>query len=386
MLISCPECAHSVSDKAFSCPKCGYPINPMPTAEKRNTGEIEAHTRRKRKFRRLPNGFGSIKHLSGKRRNPYAVYPPTKEWRENSPVTRKAIGYFETYNKAYEALVEYNKNPYDLDNMDITFSKVYDGFVEYKKGLVGDSSIASYRTAYKHFKDLHSRPFRNLKAQDLQAVLDATPYGYATTDNCKKLLTGMYKYAMQNDIVTTNYAQYIVIKKENDIENGVPFTEEDLKKIWALRNDPDGKIVNIMIYTGLRIGELQGYKYKDGFIQGGIKSAAGRNRIIPVIDDIKPLVETFDNFHFVRRTFRNDNHIYRVFEEAGCLYAPTGEKHTSHDCRHTFSWLADKYRMDDMCKHIIMGHSLGSDVEKSTYGHRTKEELKKEMQKIRVVK
>ena len=27
----------------------------------------------------------------------------------------KIIGYFPTYNDAYSALVEYNKNPYDID-------------------------------------------------------------------------------------------------------------------------------------------------------------------------------------------------------------------------------------------------------------------------------
>lgn len=26
-LLKCPECAHDVSDKAVSCPNCGYPMN-----------------------------------------------------------------------------------------------------------------------------------------------------------------------------------------------------------------------------------------------------------------------------------------------------------------------------------------------------------------------
>lgn len=378
MLISCPECQHDVSDKAVSCPNCGYPIQSNGVPAKRNTS-------RPKRFRRLPNGFGSIKHLSGNRRKPYAAYPATKEWTGTSPKSQKAIGYFETYNDAFQALTEYNKNPYDLDNAEISFEGVYNGFFDWKKGNVGKSSQASYRTAYRYFDAIKNSPFRKLKTQDLQSVVDGIPYGYATSDNCKKLLVGMYKYAIQNDIVSTNYATYIVIKKENDIEHGVPFTEDDLKRLWKLKDDPDGMIVNIMIYTGLRIGELQGYKYRDGMIQGGIKSEAGRNRIIPVIEDIKPLVESFDNFHFQRRTFRNDNHIYRIFEEANCLYAPTGEKHTSHDCRHTFSWLADKYGMDEVSKHLIMGHSLGSDVERNTYGHRTTEQLVEEMNKIKII-
>ena len=34
---------------------------------------------RKKKYPKLPNGYGSIKKLSGKRRNPYGVYPPSTE-------------------------------------------------------------------------------------------------------------------------------------------------------------------------------------------------------------------------------------------------------------------------------------------------------------------
>lgn len=383
MLIPCPECQQNISDKAVACPHCGFPINPNNSAP----AIIQANTRQpRRKFRRLPNGFGSIKQLSGKRRKPFAAFPPTKEWSGTSPKSRKAIGYYETYNEAYKALTEYNQNPYDTDIPDVTFAKVYEGFFASKQTLVGKASLESYRTALRYFTELNDVAFRTIKLKDLQRIMDNIPYGYATSDNCKKLLVKMYKYAISHDICTTNYAEHIVIKKENDIQHGVPFTEDELKRLWTMRNDPDGKIINIMIYTGLRIGELQGYKYKDGIIRGGIKSKAGRNRIVPVIDEIRPLVESFDNFEFVRRTFRNDNHISRVFKEADCLFAKNGEKHTSHDCRHTFSWIADKYGMDEISKHLIMGHSLGSDVERNTYGHRTLDELITEMNKIKVIK
>ena len=36
-----------------------------------------------RKHPTLPNGFGAIKKLSGKRRNPYSVHPPARERNEN---------------------------------------------------------------------------------------------------------------------------------------------------------------------------------------------------------------------------------------------------------------------------------------------------------------
>ena len=58
------------------------------------------------------------------------------------------------------------------------------------------------------------------------------------------------------------------------------------------------------------------------------------------------------------------------------------KNHTPHDCRHTFSWLCDKYHVDLTSKHMLMGHSLGKDVEAKVYSHRTIEELREEINKI----
>ena len=58
-LIKCPECELQVSDKALSCPHCGYPMKSSADAPK---GRGKA----KPKHRRLPNGFGSITELKNR--------------------------------------------------------------------------------------------------------------------------------------------------------------------------------------------------------------------------------------------------------------------------------------------------------------------------------
>ena len=61
--MKCPECELQVSDKALSCPHCGYPIQDTPT---------KTSKKKKTKRRRLPNGFGSITKLdSNKYRKPF---------------------------------------------------------------------------------------------------------------------------------------------------------------------------------------------------------------------------------------------------------------------------------------------------------------------------
>ena len=51
MLIQCPECDLQVSDKANTCPHCGYPLKPDAKPKS---------SRKPNKRRRLPNGFGQI--------------------------------------------------------------------------------------------------------------------------------------------------------------------------------------------------------------------------------------------------------------------------------------------------------------------------------------
>lgn len=67
MLITCPECNHQVSDKAISCPNCGYPMLKPPNSRK-------AVKKQYNKRQRLPNGFGRITEIKSKRlRKPFRV-------------------------------------------------------------------------------------------------------------------------------------------------------------------------------------------------------------------------------------------------------------------------------------------------------------------------
>lgn len=52
MLLKCPECELQVSDKAKTCPHCGYPLKKEPKYNPRPAGH-----------RKLPNGFGQISEI-----------------------------------------------------------------------------------------------------------------------------------------------------------------------------------------------------------------------------------------------------------------------------------------------------------------------------------
>ena len=110
MLIKCPECDLQVSDKATFCPHCGYPLQPDIKQRKPRS--------KNNKRRRLPNGFGQISEIKNRNlRNPFRAMVTVGKTSTGRPICKplKPESYFPTYNDAYTALVEYNKNPYDLE-------------------------------------------------------------------------------------------------------------------------------------------------------------------------------------------------------------------------------------------------------------------------------
>ena len=112
-LITCPECAGTVSDKAFICPHCGYPIQ---------SATLPPKAPRKVRKRR-PNGSGTIVKLSGRRKNPYQVRVNTRLDDRGYP-TYDVLDNFPDLVSANIALAEYNRDPFDPANRKKTFSEI----------------------------------------------------------------------------------------------------------------------------------------------------------------------------------------------------------------------------------------------------------------------
>lgn len=379
MLMTCPECGLNVSDKAIACPHCGYPINLSRPAA------VQAKPRQKKKYKKLPNGYGSIKKLSGNRRRPYAAFPPCPGFKDNgSPISVRAIGYFETWHLAYQALQEYLRDPHDPSAPALTFSEMYELFYKdkFEKSVKEFSEAAkkSYRVAFANCKALQDKPFKDLRKKDLQGVLDNCTLKHASLELIQNLFRQMYKFAMQNDLVDKDYSQYVTINVPDDDEKGEPFSEEQLRALWEHADQKTVQIILIMIYSGFRISAFETIEInlQEQYFKGGVKTKAGKGRIVPIHPAISSFVQSLPK-NFKSNSFRKQ--FGRCLRELS-ISSVNGKKHSPHDCRHTFSWLCDKYHVDDLSKHLLMGHSLGNDVEKSVYGHRTLEELRTEICKI----
>ena len=388
-LIECPECKKEISMYASACPNCGLPKeffskvdNSIAVIEKPKN-----EPKKKRARHKLPNGYGYIKHLSGNRLHPYVAYPPTNEYTiKGNPKYKNALGYFKTYNEAYKTLIEYNENGKRVKR-NIIFSEAYTLFIEeYEKTKNAQSTVASYKSAYKNLKPLHQMIMRDIVANDMQKIIDESDLGYSSKNNMVVLLHHVFNYCNKNDYIDKDYSKFIEIRQENDNESGIPFTEDDLKLMWKHKDEYEIRIMLILCYTGLRISELKITKInkETKIMKGGLKTDSGKKRIVPIIDAILPLFDVVDEFRkSTPSAFRK--RLYPVLEKHGIYYVKD-TTHTPHDCRHTFNWLCDKYKVDEIVKYMVIGHSLGNDVDKKIYTHRTEEEIINEISKIKVIK
>lgn len=320
---------------------------------------------RKKKNFRMPNGFGSVYKLKGNRRKPWtAVYK------------KHYIGYYETEQDARHALEMYKEVPYDLENKNITISRLYEILLERKKDK-SKSTLSAYLTAYNHLAEIQRTPLRNLRTHDFQKILDNSGLKRDGKNQIRNLLNQLYKIAMELDILTKNYAQGLDCGKSEKSTLHKPFTELEIRKLWELsKTDTFAEIPLILCYTGLRPQELCEIQITDvnlekRYLTGGIKTEAGKNRIIPLHSSILPIfsrrMET--NNKYIIETPKGKKYNYKHLLPHWREFMKKAElNHQPHDGRHTFITFAKRKKMDALILKRIVGHAA-TDITEKTYTH-----------------
>lgn len=383
--------------------------------------------KKRKTYPKLPNGFGSIRYLGKNRRNCYAVHPPATLDATGKAVRPPAICYVDDWLKGFTVLTAYKAGTYkpgmennlpvspttDTDTLvsriladygmikgvedkhpeikKLTFTEVYERFMAWKFAEGTNYSKATksnYSAAYSYCTTLYDKSFEDLKATNLQEFIDNQKgLKKGSLKAILVLFNQMYKYAIYAEIVSENKSKFVKINKEDDTEHGTAFSERELKILWKNSADTDVQLILIMCYSGWRIGELENLEVNldKRFFQGGSKTKAGKDRIVPIhpciYNFVKSRINTDGTLLNMNKVTYRMFRFYPILEKLGIVGSP---KHTPHDCRHTFSALCEKYGVRENDRKRMLGHSFGNDVTNAVYGHRTLEELRSEIKKIKV--
>lgn len=334
----------------------------------------------------------------------------------------KDLGSYKTKGEASRALAEYLKNPFDLNNKDITFSQLYQQW--YKDFMTEDHISHKYRikAAYKYCSSLYNKKIRDITVLDMKNCIYkgttistrgknkgkdqvASP---STKESIKYLFNHLFGYATEARLVERNYAKdfsldkKVIKQKEKEHKEKIPFSDEELAKLWkSIEFIPFADMIVYACYSGWRPSELIKLKVEDvdlesGFIKGGIKTTAGKNRLVPIHPLVKPIIEKYYNEAISIKSIYLFNDISKK-KGIGLSYDQYLSRFnkvmkqlnfraeiTPHYTRHTFITNAKSrnVNMNEYILKLIVGHEIG-DLTEHVYTHRELEDLKEEMDKIK---
>lgn len=331
------------------------------------------------------NGTGGVTKLSGRRTRPYLARVCTGNKLSadgtSAYCTYYNVGYYKTRAEAVKALEEFNGLNAKIEVIDYTLEDVYNYFLAHDSKLLSESSRHNNKTAYKHLKSLYKVKYRSISVAMVDEIMQDMTCNPQI--QIKRLFGLLDKTARKLDMPIKTISELITSKAYEKKFDKQPLSEDQIADLWTKVDNDYAKIILILVYTGWRITELksltkESVNLEDKTMQGGIKTKAGKNRIVPIHERILPLVK-----YFYEKS--EDTIIPKALSMERALIdnftALTGRKLTPHECRHTMETRLSNVGVDLVIRNKIMGHSnknIGDDV----YNHKTLEQLREAINKL----
>lgn len=279
------RCKRSIPPDAIFCPYCG---------------RKQVREQKPKKHRTREKGTGSVYKLSGNRKRPYYAV-----------LNGKSAGRMYATRQEAEAALESMLACTRPEVFAYTLEDCFNAWSSVAFRDMSTSSQRGYLTSWSYVPErLRQKLARDVRSDDFQEIVDALQgrgLSESTAKHLKFLYSQLCQWLMQRDVLNKNYAAFVTVQKtaKRPIET---FTVEEIAKINALaaagadadRWTQTAKLTMIFLFTGMRITELFTLPLANvhldsavPYIQGGIKTEAGRNRIIPLHQRILPYVQYF---------------------------------------------------------------------------------------------
>ena len=285
-------------------------------------------------------------------------------------------------------MAQYNKSPWDIEQDKITLQELFELWLDKRAVKLGASNRSSLKSAYKHCAALEKLKYNQIKSYQMQDTIDSCGCGYSTQGAIKNLWGHLDRFAMELDVITKCCSDLLTSAPIPETTKQI-FTDEEVARLWENQALPWVDSVLFFLYTGFRISEMLDLKTANidlaaQTMTGGTKTAAGKNRLIPIHSKIQSIVQTHFEASKAGYLFEyKGKHItqsqYREFW-AGIMDALKME-HTPHECRHTFRSRLDSAGANKVCIDRLMGHKSKGTGER-VYTHKNIEELRLNIEMI----
>ncbi len=329
------------------------------------------------------NGYGSIRTASDGRKKCFRVLITVgykiDDYGKKKQI-QKVLASFRTHDEAEKALLEYNIARYKFETKDITFAEVYEEVTESIFADASPSTINGYNSAFKSCESIHNMKMLDIKHKHLQKIINSCEKGYHSLRKIVIVFNAVFNYADKNDMIMKNYAKFVDIPKSKiKHKEKERITDDTIKQISELtKNNEYAQLISILIYSGVRIGELLSLKKCDINIADKyftiVKSKNNSGlRKVPIADKILPFIEYWynkSNSDYLFTNPKGSKITYNYFRD-NCwdpIFNNLSGNFTPHATRHTTISLLAMAKVDERIIRRIVGHSRVGVTDK-TYTH-----------------
>ncbi len=307
-----------------------------------------------------------------------------------------------------------------LDNIDfecgtkIKFSKLFEEFIEYKRKIIRKTSINNYGFAYKFTKSIRDKNIYDIKKSDILKVWNCfndSDLKAETKNDYFRMIKTVFNFAMKiydlknnpcngferfkslkleqnNEIKTITYQEWQKLEQRLKIIEKKPCSQDN-KAMFSV------VCLNILYYTGMRLGEALGLTWDDFFQEKNIyclriNKSLDRynkmnltknktsNRVIPICEHLASVLLNQKTVQEMQPNFKSSwlivgaystlsrCTIARYFNQA--LKAEKMQHVKIHALRHSYCSLLVNGGVPIEVASAMLGHST-SRITKSVYTH-----------------
>lgn len=302
--------------------------------------------KQEREYHRKANGTGTVY----KRGSTYTAKHRTYR---NGFLIQNTKGGFKTKKAAYDWLAD---NPaIRTVSKRSTIGELYADWSAMHYDKISSKKAQAYAAAWRCCERIKAYTWDEVTLAQLQACVDKAKATHNQRKTVKTVLRAIEGYAVKNGITERQIASFLEVPSATKPQK-VPFTDDEIRRVWeAYKTDPFAGAVLIMLYTGMRYGEISTIRPEDihldeGYLMGGKKTELGKASEILIIDKIKPIVREHMK---MRNEYAMSSTAFRKHFDAvdGC------QGHKPHECRHTTATLLAKANIPPAVISAIMRHT-----------------------------
>lgn len=250
----------------------------------------------------------------------------------------------------------------------ITFKAFFDIWIKQEKEPnCREGTIRNFHGYHKHLTALDPMPLDTITADILRKqLLNIKSAG--TRDKCYKMLSMIFRTAMQYDVVSVNVMDKVSRFKAPKDSPREPFTVEEEQVFWTIAKDsPCAVIFGLMLYEGLRTSEAKAIcpnDIKDDIIIVDksvddlgkfCPTKTGTARHVPIFNQFKPLADKYRGTGTKPILGKVNKHT--AVKEYREICKATGITKAMYSLRHTFATRCEELGISMKQTALWLGHS-----------------------------